>query len=145
MKRFTRVFNYFLNDSFCSAEFLSLSLSFESFPERLINNAFSPCLSPFSLLFLSLEHGLMRDSSLYDGLISSTVGFIPLTYPYEIIHAGRRHIVPRGPGRISGEHKTRDGEGRELRFGLTRERVTARAHDIHLFSSSCFRRLRHPS
>lgn len=35
------------------------------------------------------------------------VCFIPLTCPYEIIHASRRHIVPRGSGRISGEHKMR--------------------------------------
>lgn len=33
----------------------------------------------------------------------ATVRFIPLTCPYEIIHASRRHIVPRGSRRISGE------------------------------------------
>lgn len=58
------------------------------------------------------------------------VRFILLTYPYEIIHASRRHIVPRGSGRINGEHKTRHGKG-SYSSVLTRTRYDE-THDIRL-------------
>lgn len=65
--------------------------------------------------------------------LSPAIQFIPLTYPYDIIHASRRHIVPRGSERISGEHKTR----REpLLNALQREHTIFASR---LFSSSCFR------
>lgn len=70
----------------------------------------------------------------------ATVHFIPLTYLYEIIHVSRRHIVPRGSGRMNGEHKTRHGEG-SYSSVLTRTRYDENAryspHDhflCHVFN-----------